>query len=672
MKKIIIFSAFFLFLFLTACSGSGDQAEERLKTYVKQWNNGKFEAMYEMLSKEAKEQYPADQFVDRYEKIYKDLGIEKIKVDFTELDNDKKKTAKEKGTITIPITVEMGSIAGPIAFDYETTLVEEGERKDKDWFIRWDAGLIFPELKDGGKINIKSEAARRGEILDRNKMPLAINDTVWEVGIVPGNLGSDAEQTKKKAAELLHMSVESIDKQLDADWVEPNLFVPLKKVPKTDEKLLNKLWDLDGVQGNEAVGRTYPLNKAASHLVGYIGKITAEEMEKQDPGAYSADDMIGKRGLEQLFESKLRGEKGVAIVIEKEDEDDIVIAEKEVKDGENIELTIDANIQDEIYQSYKGAAGTAAAIDPQTGETLALVSSPGFNPDTFLSGISQKELEKLQDDKQTPLLNRSKATYAPGSVMKPITAAIGLKNGTIKPDEGIEINGLTWSNGKGWGDYKVRRVSESDGPVDLNDALVRSDNIYFAMKAIEMGDKAYIDGLKEFGFGEDFPFTYPLTKSTISSNGKLDNEVLLANTSYGQGEIELSALHMAASYTPFLHKGDLLKPTLLLSEDTEQVWKKDLLTEEQADIIQKALRQVVTKGTGKKANIDDLAISGKTGTAELKLTSDEKGQENGWFVGYPTDDQDIIIALMMEQVEKQGGSSVTTEQVADILQTLKK
>src|SRR5699024_3158313 len=120
------------------------------------------------------------------------------------------------------------------------------------------------------------------------------------------------------------------------------------------------------------------------------------------------------------------------------------------------------------------------------GETLALVSSPAFDPNEFLFGVAQDKFDKLDEDEKQPLLNRFSATFTPGSVMKPISAAAGLKDGSIDPDEKIEINGLEWSNGKDWGNYKVKRVSESDGPVDLTDALVRSDNIYFAMKAIDM------------------------------------------------------------------------------------------------------------------------------------------------------------------------------------------
>lgn len=674
MKKItvIMFSLLFLFL-LSACS-DGASPEDQMDSYVKQWNEQNFDKMYNLLSDKSTETYKSEQFVDRYKKIYKDLGVTDLQVTYKKLSKKELKDAKKNGKATFPITVKMNTIAGPISFDYQATLVKEEKNDEENWFVQWDPGYIFPQMKDGGKIHIQTKEPKRGEIRDRNKMPLALNDTISEIGIIPNKMGDNPDQMKEKIAELLDMSVDEINTALDADWVEPDVYVPLKEISNSKKDNLEQLLELDPVMSRDVTGRVYPAGKAAAHLVGYIGKINAEELEKQDPGTYTANDMIGKRGLEQLYEDKLKGEPGVTITISNEDEennDPVVLAEKPVKDGENIQTTIDIDLQEKIYKAYDGEAGTTAAIDPKTGESLALVSSPAFNPNDFMNGISGDELKKLQDDPKQPLLNRFSQTFAPGSVMKPISAAVGLKAGNIVPGEGVEINGLEWSNGKGWGDYKVRRVSPSDGPVDIADALIRSDNIYFAMKAIDMGSDTFAKGLKRFGFEKDFPFDYPIKKSTISSNGKFDSEVQLANSSYGQAQVQVSPLYLATAYTTFLNDGNMLKPTLLANEKTKQVWKKDIITSDQAKVIQDALRKVVSspKGTGKMANISDFAVSGKTGTAELKKSADEKsGPENGWFVGYPTKDPDILIAMMMEHTEKQdGGSGIVAKKTAELL-----
>lgn len=665
-RKIFLLLSTILLFVIAACSDDEVTPSERFDTYVDQWIDHDFKKMYDMLATETVEDYPAEEFIDRYKKIYEDLGITDLQIMYEELSKEKLNNAMDEGVATIPIAVEMESIAGPIDFDYEATLIQEGEEDEKNWFLKWDPGFIFPELKDGGEISITSETAKRGEILDRNDMPLAINDIVYEIGIVPGKLSSNEEADIQLIAKLLNMSIEKIETELSADWVEPDRYVPLKKITKSEEDILAQLQQIEAIDRREVTGRIYPLNEAASHLVGYIGQITAEELENAEPGVYQANDVIGKRGLEQLHEEKLKGENGIKIIVIN-DEEDMVIAEKPVIDGENVSVTIDVNIQEKIYESYDGGAGTTAAINPKSGEALALVSSPGFNPNDFLYGISQNEREKLENDPQTPLINRFSATFAPGSAIKPITAAIGLENGSITPGEGVDIKGKTWDNGKGWGDYQVRRVSETSKPVDIADALIRSDNIFFAMKAVEMGDKSLVEGLERFGFEEKLPFPYPFTTSTISSSGTLSGEVEAANTSYGQAEIEVSSLHLAIAYTPFINNGNIIKPTLLSSEETGEIWKEQVMKEEHALLIQDILRDVVHKGTAKIANKDDLAISGKTGTAELKLSADSDGQENAWFVGYPADDQDILIAMMMEDTKDIGASSFVAEKVADLL-----
>lgn len=664
MKRIVVVGLLFL-LFLSACSSNEPTPNERFNQFISLWNEQSYDEMYDFLSTDAKEVYPKEDATDRQQKVYEDLNVANLEVTAKELSDDEIKQALETGEATIPFSVSMETIAGEVSFDYEATLVQETlDDEETNWFVEWNPGFIFPELKDGGKLNVQEHEPKRGEILDRNQMPLAINDTVHEIGIIPANF--NVEQSGDEVARLLGISEESIETALHADWVQPDLFVPLKTI--NDEKKVAELLAIAGITARDTTGRIYPAGEAAAHLVGYIRPVTAEDLEEHPE--YEESDMIGSRGLEQLYEEKLRGEKGYTITVTNPDEEEIVLAEKPVQDGENIMVTIDINIQEKIYDTYDGDAGTAAAIDPKTGETLALVSSPAFNPNDILYGDASI-WEKLEENKKEPLLNRFAATYAPGSVFKPITAAIGMKQGTLDPNEGLTIEGLTWSNGEGWGNYEVRRVSTSNGPVDLKDALVRSDNIYFAMQVVKMGADAYIEGLHEFGFGEDLPYEYPITASTISTSGELDNEVLLANTSYGQGEVEMSALHLAASYTIFLNEGKMIKPTLLTTEDTAQVWQENLITKEQAKIIDDALEAVVEDGTGKAAQKADVQISGKTGTAELKLTAGEDGEENGWFVGYPTDKQNILIAMMVEQTQDRGGSSYTTEKFVDIINDLK-
>lgn len=667
-RLLIVFMS--LVAFLAACQEKEHvKPDERLQEYVDYWMAEDFESMYQMVLEEVgKEEF------DRYPKIYEDLKVTDLAIEFEATEEGEEVDLEEIESITFPLSVSMETMAGPVSFETEIEMVKTIEMIDDeeeiDWLVNWHPGFIFPELKEGGTIGVNRIQPDRGEIYDRNREGLAVNESVYELGIVMDWFVNE-EQEKEEIAEALDITVEDIDNALSAGWVTPDVFVPLKVVPSIKGELEEKLQSIESFTKQTTIGRLYPLGEAAAHLVGYIAPITAEKLEEVDSDLYSESDLIGYRGLEELFEEELRGEEGVVIYVDKEDQDPIVITEKEVKDGETITLTIDAHVQESIFDSLEGDAGTAAAIDPATGETLALVSSPAFDPHAFLYGLSGDQWNEWQEDPKNPLLNRFTATFAPGSSFKPITSAIGLENGSIDPNEGFTIEGLTWQK-DGWGNYSVRRVSESNGPVDLKDALVRSDNIYFAMQALEMGEDAFISGLEAFGIGEDFPFTYPIQSGSISSDGQLSEEVLLADTSYGQGQIEMSALQLATSYTVLLNDGNIVQPILLKNEETEQTWKEGLLSSNNADIIRDALRAVVTDGTGSPANIDGLGISGKTGTAELKQSLDEEGAaENGWFVGYP-EDGSVIISMMVENIEdKSNGSGYVAEKVGNAFSEIK-
>ncbi|MFZ3576888.1 penicillin-binding transpeptidase domain-containing protein [Virgibacillus sp. DJP39] len=671
MKKVTFFLVLLLCLFLAACSDDEVSPNDRFATYVKNWHDEDFSKMYDMITEKSATSYTTEEYVDRYKKIYEDLvGVSDLKITYDKLDEKEVEAALESGKATYPFSVEMNTIAGPITFDYEAQLKHQGEEDKKTWNIKWDPGFIFPALKDGGDVKITATEPRRGEILDRNRMPLAINDIVYEIGIIPGKLGDSPNIKIQEIAGILGIEVATINSKLDAGWVKPDLFVPITKVPTTKEALLDKLWATGAVAGKEVTGRVYPYGESTAHLVGFTGKITAEELEKHKDKNFTANDRIGKRGIEQLYDERLRGKEGIKILVTGENQEDVVLAEKPVEDGENIKLTIDAELQKGIYATYEGESGTTAAIDPKTGEALALVSSPAFDPNEFVYGISHSRLTALREKPKQPLINKFAATYVPGSAIKPITASIGLKSGVIDPEEEVKINGLTWSPGKEFGDYKIRRLHASNGPVDLQEAFVISDNIYFAMKTLEMGSETFINGLQEFGFGEDIPIGYPIENSTYSNNGKLNDKVLLANSGYGQGQMQISALHMATAYTPLLNQGDMIKPILFEEEELAQIWKDNLITGKQASLISNSLRKVVTspQGTASGAKKADFPISGKTGTAELKKSKDVKsGQENGWFVAYPTETQNILIAMMIEHTEKKGGSAYAVEKVTKIL-----
>lgn len=174
-------------------------------------------------------------------------------------------------------------------------------------------------------------------------------------------------------------------------------------------------------------------------------------------------------------------------------------------------------------------------IQPKTGDVLALVSTPAFDPNDFISGMSSSTYTKLEKDPGKPLINRFALTYAPGSTIKPVTAAIALDTGTTTAAATKTITGTSWQKSADWGSYKVTRVHANNSPENMEKALVLSDNIFFAQTALDIGADKFAKGLKGFGFGEDIPFAYPLKASQISSTGKFSSDIQLADTGYGKG-----------------------------------------------------------------------------------------------------------------------------------------
>lgn len=619
----------------------------------------------EFLNTDTKKMFEADEFVDRQKKLAEDLGIKNLKITYKKPKEEKE--WDEEKPAAFPIQISMDTIAGPIEFEKELTWHFETHDDTENWYAGWDPSFILPKLTEKDKIQISTMPAKRGKIFDRNGNPLAVNGTGYEAGIVPGKF---TDETKKsELAKLLNTTVEFIDKQVNQSWVQPDYFVPIAPVSKNNQALLDKLITIPGVTYQETEMREYPYGESAAHLTGYIGKITAELLEKHKDEGYKETDLIGRQGLERILEDRLRGKDGVGIYIKGPESGATLqkIVETEAENGENISLTIDAELQKKVFTSMKGEPGASAAVDPQTGETLALVSSPSFEPTEFMLGISGERYRKLSENPLKPLFNRFAAAYAPGSSLKPITAAIGMEKGTLKPEKGLSITGKTWQKDSSWGAYRVSRLHpEAPNPLNLKNALIYSDNIYFAQQALAIGKEDFISGLTKFGFGEEIPFMLNISPSQISNDGTIASEGQLADTSFGQGQMLANILHLATIYEPILTNGIMYKPTLLLDDKTQQVWKDGILNKETADELKRDLRSVVVDGFAQAVNIPDIPISGKTGTAELKTSTEGRGQENGFFISYNTNNPAFILAMMIENVEDNGGSGYVAEFASEV------
>ncbi|GEM04753.1 penicillin-binding protein 3 [Halolactibacillus miurensis] len=676
MRKLVVILCISLFS-LIACSEETIEPKDPkddLNAYVEAWERLDFNAMQSLVLASD----DASTLTEQYETAYDALGTTDVAVSITDepqldRDPDRDEYVVDTNDYTYTLTITQNTLVGDYSFDTAITLTPVIETIDDTeqvthYQIIWDKGLIIPPLKDGGEIKQIVTEPIRGNIFDRNGEALAVNGEMREIGVDTGRFVDRATEIEF-ISKALDMTVDQIEHTLSQSWVQDGLFIPLKRVSVTEEEKLAQLNEIPSVLSTASYGRVYPEGETMSHLVGYVGTVTAEDLENDEDGIYSDGDMIGKRGIEYIFEEQLRGEDGIRLVVDNNG-NRTGIVEQDPVDGEDIHLTIDRKVQSTLFNQFvEGDAGHATIIDPKTSETLALVSYPSFDPTLFTEGMSQEVYDGLNNDPLTPLLNRFQSTYSPGSVFKPVTAMIGLHTGSFTPTDTLDIDGYTY-NQPSFGNYEVRRVSLSDGPVDLHDALVRSDNIYFARQALNIGAENFLTTSQLFGFNNDaYTFSYPIRQSQVANDETLSNDVLLADTGYGQGQVLVSSHHLAMMYTPLFHNGNMMTPILLKGE-TSEILTEHVISEADVTALRQALYDVVQNGTATIAKSDTVTLSGKTGTAELKQSaSDENKQENGWFVGYD-DESRYLITMMIESVESKGGSRYPAEKVRQAFEAL--
>ena len=656
MKKKIIIVIVLVCLAILAVGGfliyssKTTKPENILNKYISKINEAKYNEMYEMISDRSKGQITEEDFVKRNKNIYEGIDMSNLKIDIKNIE----KESSKKYAITY--ITSMNVSGQNISFENRSNIIKE----DNKLKIDWSSNMIFPNLNGTDKVKVSTSKAIRGKILDRNGKELATNGKISSVGIVPGKLGENKTESINKIAELLNLSSETIENKLKASWVKDESFVPIKNVSMDENDLKEKLLQIKGVMISSTNGRIYPLGEAAAHLTGYIQSITKEELEKNPE--YSSTSLIGKTGLEKRYEKELKGKDGIEIYItDSEGNKKDTIIKKEKVDGENIKITIDSIIQNNLYKELKNDEGLFVVMNHKTGEIIALVSTPSYNVNKMALGVSSEEWKELQENEKTPLLARYTQKYCPGSTFKPITGAIGLSTNSLKTTDTFSYSGKSWQKDKSWGDYNITTLTAYSGEKNLKNALIHSDNIYFAQATLQIGKDNFINGLKKLKFGEDIDFEFNLSKSQFSNSDTIKSETLLADSGYGQGQILVNPIHMASIYSSFANNGNMVKPYLEYKENKETEYlAKEVFTKDAVQEIKNDLIQVVEnpEGTAKDMKINGVTIAGKTGTAELKVSKDSEGDTIGWFDCFTVDDSNMpyVIVGMVEKANKNGGS----------------
>ena len=417
---------------------------------------------------------------------------------------------------------------------------------------------------------------------------------------------------------------------------------------------------------DENGSRTYPEADLTASCVGYVRAATAEEIEAEVVDQVPIGTEVGRSGFEKAYQDKLVAKSGITVTLS--DKPDDVIFQSEPENGDDITTTIDLDVQKIANEKVSGEFSAVVMVEPTSGQVLAMAEGSSYDPTSWLDeNMPQEEYNSNVENNLIPTDGIFAARFTPGSTQKLSTTYIGLKNGTLTTESGYEIYGEDWAPPGGWGSYKVHRVVPYNGWVDLKSALVYSDNIFFARTALDMGYDAFNDGMKSLGYGKKVPGAYPVQKSQITEAGVIEDghETGLADSAYGQFQVQISPLQQTLIYASLQNGGKIMKPCYLL-EETPEVWIDNVATQENIAFINDALHQAVLV-QHPAADVKGAKISAKTGTAEVG----PDGSINlGWICGSDLKNPHWTMCVLVNGVQNRGGSDVNAAYMGQIVSSL--
>jgi penicillin-binding protein len=526
-------------------------------------------------------------------------------------------------------------------------------------------------------------------------------------------LYSDAEYLNTRFSAEFDAAAAEIAAVLDLDAAElrtkfgknTNEFITVYQA-MPDEVTVEQQEQLNAVNGvhvdTEHYGskRYYPYGSLLAHTLGYISFATWEEIqtynEGRDPndGLYTTDSKVGKSGIEKLYERELRGKDGYYFFIRGTDGAvKKVIYRKHKVDGSDVMLTIDFKLQQRTEELLDlvlfgtDTAGAVVVMNPKTGEVNAIASNPSYDLNRFIKGMSGDEYKALEDQENEPLRNRAtRELYPPGSTFKAFTAAAALDTGTVNENyvfTGYIDNDYWKPTGYGewpWPRIKRTRVYHRTEPMNMTNCMLHSDNIYFADVALKIGQEKFIAYFNEkLGMDKSLPYELGAARSQLYSRGSVMDNKMLADSGYGQGQVLVTPLQLAAMFSAFANNGDMPTPRitdgLYVTDGVEykcirkseySVWMEDAISTNAINKIIPMLQGVVDpnkNGTGRSLRVTNVDVAAKTGSAEI---GKDKTRMYSWFAGFRLNvaQEDERVVIVMLDVPDSGAYSSLKFQIA--------
>lgn len=543
---------------------------------------------------------------------------------------------------------------------------------------------VYSTLSTQNWLDLVPIEPTRGLIYDRNGTMLAENISVFSLDVIPLQV-NDMNKTLAGISKLIAFSDNDLG-QFQRQLKQHRRFeeIPLKLRLSEDEvsRFTENQHRFPGVFIKARLMRHYPLGETFSHVLGYVGRINAQELNEIDPINYSASHYIGKDGIEKFYEEELHGKVGYEEV-ENDASNKPVRILKQIKgtSGKNIYLTLDSGLQLIAQKAMEGYRGAIVAIAPDSGQVLAMVSAPSFDPNAFVTGINQKDFQALQSSQNRPLFNRAlRGLYPLASTIKPFLALQGLNLGITTTDYTIVDHGWFQLNENSIPYRDWKRIGH--GKVDLNRAIASSCDIYFYELANKMGIRHMDNILTQFGFGaptgidldDEVPgiVASPEWKLTAKGARWYDGDTIISGI--GQGAMQSTPLQLAAASATLANRGQRFVPYLLLAEQLpgtpalpQQPIPLDpikMREDKTWEIIVNAMQNVVTlpQGTAHKIFAETAyTLAAKTGTAQvvsLRSTRDEENKQTNLperlrdhhlFIAFaPVDHPKIALAIVTE------------------------
>lgn len=550
------------------------------------------------------------------------------------------------------------------------------------FYLQVIQGEDFRRLSKNNCIRLKSVEASRGLIFDRNGTLLVDNRPSFDLSIVLKD-ADPVDETLATLSRFTKIPVEVFQDRILADKVRSKYTpIQLKKGITRDQLAVVEAhsFDLPGVLVTVEPRRNYIYSKSAAHLIGYLGEINGDELQTGKYPGVRGGDSIGRYGAEKVFEHYLRGQRGGRQVeVDASGRLVRVISTVDSVPGKNIFLTIDNTLQQTAETMLEGKAGAVVAIDPSNGDVLVMASTPSFDQNDFIGGISSKKWKKLLADEDRPMSNKCiQGEYPPASTYKVITALAGLEEGVV------DLNTRSFCSGQYQFGNRAYRCWKrwGHGDIDLLGAIEKSCDVYF----YKVGESLGVDALAQYargcGLGKPTGIELENERSGLIPTAAWKKrrygvawqpgETL--SIAIGQGFDLVTPLQMAVLTAAIGNGGTLYRPRILKSvrtTDNQSVEiKKPEITgglpagQETLDIIQKGLLDVVQgdRGTARKIRIKGIEIAGKTGTAQV-FSMKKKDRESdkpldynlrdhAWFICYaPADNPMIAISVIIEHGE---------------------